>query len=101
MATVLFFKPVFHHKIWGGQQLKTLFGYDVPAQTGECWAISAQAHGVTDVANGKFAGQPLTAVWRKHPELFGMPHVKEFPLLVKILDAHADLSVQEIGRAHV
>lgn len=94
MADVLIMAPQFQEKMWGGNQLRAFFGFDVAKNTGECWGISAQAHGITAIKNGRFAGQLLTTVWQKHPELFGMPHVKEFPLLVKILDAKLDLSLQ-------
>ena len=36
----------------------------------------------------------LRDVYLKHPELFGNPKAKEFPLLVKFLDANDNLSVQ-------
>lgn len=33
-------------------------------------------------------------MWEKHPELFGNTGLDRFPLLVKIIDARADLSIQ-------
>jgi mannose-6-phosphate isomerase len=36
----------------------------------------------------------LDELWKQHPELFGNPKEEVFPLLTKILDANADLSVQ-------
>ena len=91
----LFLKPVFHEKIWGGTQLKSKFGYDIPSNhTGECWAISAHKHGPATVENGEYKGIKLNELWNTHRELFGNQKGDVFPLLTKILDANQDLSVQ-------
>jgi len=95
MQQPLFLKPVFKERIWGGTALTSQFGYDIPSdQTGECWAISAHPNGPSIIENGKFAGMSLDELWKKQPELFGNPRDEVFPLLTKILDANADLSVQ-------
>ncbi|MBT2658550.1 mannose-6-phosphate isomerase, class I [Bacillus sp. ISL-18] len=91
----LFLQPVFKERIWGGTALQEVFGYDIPNEnTGECWAISAHPHGPSMVDNGPYKGMTLDSLWKKHPELFGNPQGKVFPLLTKILDANMDLSVQ-------
>lgn len=95
MAEPLFLKPVFHEKIWGGRHLETDFGYQIPDGTiGECWAISGHPHGPNVIENGPYKGQLLPDVYKEHPELFGNPKSPVFPLLTKILDANASLSVQ-------
>lgn len=79
----------------GGTKLRDAFGYALPSErTGECWAVSAHAHGSSAVKNGPLAGKTLDQVWQDHPEVFGFPDGKVFPLLVKLLDANMDLSVQ-------
>lgn len=91
----LFMKPVFQEKIWGGNRLHTVFGFDLPSdKIGEDWAISAHPHGVSVVTNGEFTGQKLDELWQNHKELFGNPTEPVFPLLIKILDAEDELSVQ-------
>ncbi|MGO2083947.1 mannose-6-phosphate isomerase, class I [Vagococcus sp.] len=106
MKEPLFLKPVFQEKIWGGNQLQTSFNYELPSdKTGECWAISAHPHGVSTVINGKFKGTKLDELWKKESHLFGNPKEPVFPLLIKILDAEDDLSVQvhpddEYGKKH-
>lgn len=91
----LFFQPVFKERIWGGRALADSFGYEIPsARTGECWGISGHPHGPVTVRNGQFAGKRLDWLWNHHPELFGKMREETFPLLVKIIDAQADLSVQ-------
>lgn len=91
----LFMEPVFQEKIWGGNSLNTVFGFDLPSEKiGEDWAISAHPHGVSTVQNGPFKGKKLDHLWQEHKELFGNQQGDVFPLLVKILDAADDLTVQ-------
>lgn len=95
MGHILWVKPVFHEKIWGGHRLRDVYGYDIPSdQTGECWAPSAHKNGDNTIIEGEFAGKTLSRVFDEHRELFGNIKDKEFPLLVKIIDACDDLSVQ-------
>lgn len=95
MQEPLFLKPVFQEKIWGGSRLRTVFGFDIPNdKIGEDWAISAHPHGVSVVENGPFKGWKLDDLWKEHKELFYHPTEPVFPLLIKILDAEDDLSVQ-------
>ncbi|UXR47639.1 mannose-6-phosphate isomerase, class I [Staphylococcus simulans] len=91
---VLFLKPVFQERIWGGTALKQ-FNYDIPNDlTGECWAISALPHGSNMIENGEHQGKTLEQVWNEDRALFGNDQKDEFPLLTKILDANDKLSVQ-------
>lgn len=91
----LFMKPVFQEKIWGGSRLRTVFGFDIPNdKIGEDWAISAHPNGVSVIENGPYQGRTLDQLWKEHQELFGHSTEDVFPLLIKILDAEDDLSVQ-------
>ncbi len=95
MTEPLFLQPVFQELIWGGTRLKEQFQYDIPSdRTGECWAISGPPNGQSVVKNGPHAGKTIGELWENHRELFGNLEGDVFPLLVKILDANADLSVQ-------
>ena len=95
MSDLIKLTPIFHEKIWGGRQLETVFGYDIPeGPIGECWAISAHPNGDCQIAEGPYAGHTLSWLWAEHRELFGNCEGKEFPLLIKILDAKDDLSIQ-------
>ncbi|WP_350343033.1 mannose-6-phosphate isomerase, class I [Proteinivorax tanatarense] len=91
----LFLGPVFKERLWGGKKLKTYFNYDIPSnKTGECWAVSAHPSGESIILNSKLKGKSLKTVWEDYPQVFGYPRQKKFPLLIKILDANKDLSVQ-------
>lgn len=87
-------KPVLHNNIWGGRRLEE-FGYELPeGPVGECWGIAAHPHGDCAVVGGPYDGMTLSQLWDNHHELFEGAEGDRFPLLVKILDAADDLSIQ-------
>ena len=95
MGHILKMKPVFKEMIWGGHKLRDVYGYDIPSDhTGECWAISAHKNGDCTIDGGEFEGKTLSWLFDNHRELFGNIEGDQFPLLVKIIDAKNDLSVQ-------
>ena len=92
---ILFLNPVFKEMIWGGNQLAEKFGYEIPSdKTGECWAVSAHPNGDCTVREGEYTGKKLSELFKEEPELFGNLSLDRFPLLIKIIDAKADLSIQ-------
>lgn len=95
MKPILFLDPVFKQMIWGGRQLADQFGYEIPGdKTGECWAVSAHPNGDCVVREGAYKGKTLSQLWKEEPGLFGNSDLDRFPLLVKIIDAKDDLSIQ-------
>jgi mannose-6-phosphate isomerase len=97
----LTFEPVFRNYIWGGRRLESLFARSLPPGiVAESWEISGHLAGSTPVKSGYWAGQPLPAVLAALGEkLVGARagwalRRGRFPLLVKLLDAAQDLSVQ-------
>lgn len=95
MKKILLPIPVLQEKIWGGSKLHSQFGYDIPSEhTGECWAISAHPNGDCLLANPEYNGMTLSQLWQQHRELFGSASGDIFPLLIKIIDAQEDLSIQ-------
>ena len=58
--------------------------------------MSAHKNGSSTVANGEFAGETLREVYLAHPEIGGKncAGFSDFPVLIKFIDAAADLSVQ-------
>lgn len=92
---LLFLEPIFKDRIWGGNRLKSDYGYNISSnKTGESWTVSAHKNGATHIKNGKFAGVSLTELYKNNPELFGGSNANEFPLMIKIIDANDKLSVQ-------
>ena len=103
---LLFFTPVFKEKIWGGNKLREVFGYDTKSdKTGECWAISAQPGSESTCITEGYEGKTLSTLWNTDSNLFGEYYSDRFPLLVKFIDAKEDLSIQvhpsdEYARIH-
>ena len=90
-------RPIFKEKIWGGQKLAQLFGKNTSyANCGESWEVSDLEEGQSIVDSGPHEGKSLGEM----VEYFGKSLVgsstsmKGFPLLIKLLDAAQDLSVQ-------
>lgn len=95
MKNILFLKGKFQEKIWGGDRLRTSYGFDIPSnKTGEYWAVSDMGNMDSIILNSEYKGEQLGEVYRKDRELFGNPKSRSFPLLVKIIDASDDLSIQ-------
>ncbi len=89
-------QPAWKDYLWGGERLKT----DYHKQTelsplAESWELSCHPDGESVVKNGCFAGMPLSAVLKQHPEFAGeRVNACEFPLMIKLIDAKRDLSIQ-------
>lgn len=89
---ILRLQPIFQEKIWGGNRLNTVFDYTIPSsETGECWAISGHPGGDCPIEG---CDKTLGQLWKEQPQLFGNLPGDIFPLLIKIIDAKDDLSIQ-------
>lgn len=94
------FHPNLHTVVWGGHQLqpyKGLAATDEPI--GESWEVSAVPSSTCIISNGAWAGRDLVSVINENPEEILGKAVNEcyngqLPLLVKIIDARRDLSIQ-------
>lgn len=97
----LTFRPQLKNYIWGGRNLERLYERPLPpGNIAESWEISGHPHGPTVVADGFWTGTALPEVLNElGPKLVGTQaqwaldrHI--FPLLIKLLDANRNLSVQ-------
>lgn len=96
----LLFESNLRPVVWGGHKLKPLKGFapdDEPI--GESWEVSAVPGRESVVSNGSLRGHSLTSVVEADPAALLGRKVAEtyggrFPLLVKLIDAERDLSVQ-------
>ncbi len=94
---ILKLKPVFKDYIWGGNRLRNEFGfeseYDIMA---EGWMLSCHKDGKNVILNGKYSGKTLSEVTKENPDILGTNSKKfdYFPILIKLIDAKNDLSVQ-------
>lgn len=87
-------EPVFFDKIWGGKKLKQNYNFPVSDTCGECWGISAHKSASSKVLHKEFYGLTLRELYKEHRELFGHYKEDEFPILVKVIDASDNLSIQ-------
>lgn len=95
------FETVLKEKVWGGNSLVTNYNKK-PAKSekiGESWEISAVADSLSVISNGFLAGNNIEEIIEVYMgditgdaiyEKFG----NEFPLLIKIIEAREDLSIQ-------
>ncbi len=75
---LLFFEPVRKDPVWGH----------------EWWIVAAHPSGDCILSGGTYAGWKLSRLWDEHRELFHDVEGDRFPLLIKIIEANQDLSVQ-------
>lgn len=86
-------------RVWGGRELERVYGRVLPDQMpyGESWEIVDRENEQSVVDQGLFAGKTLHDLWTRHrTEIFGEGYDSHprFPILIKILDARDDLSIQ-------
>ncbi len=100
MLYPLRFKPVYQYRLWGGNKLRDLLNKkDAPDNTGESWEISGIQDHLSVVKEGFLEGNDLQELIEVYMgDLVGdkvyEKHGTEFPLLIKLIDAHEVLSVQ-------
>lgn len=93
------FSPIYKERVWGDRSLARLYGRELPGTLpiGESWEITDRPEGVSTVLEGPLAGRTLAELlsWDRSG-LLGEAADRNgrFPLLVKILAAHENLSVQ-------
>ncbi len=100
----LLMTPAIHAMPWGGSRIRDVLGKTIPAELagspiGESWEVSAHPNGIAHVANGPFAGAPLTEVvdaWgaRLVGEATAARFGSLFPLLVKLIEVNTMASLQ-------
>lgn len=92
------FRPILRQYIWGGRRLESILGKQLGAgdDYAESWEICDHGQDQTCVADGPLAGTSLgELVSQRGEDLLGRHHPqRQFPLLLKFLDAQRTLSVQ-------
>ncbi len=88
-------KPVLKSYIWGGEKLAKKYGKD-GGSVAESWEVAANASGSSVISGGEYDGMTLVDFLSAHPEALGTEATKFefFPVLVKLIDAASNLSVQ-------
>jgi mannose-6-phosphate isomerase len=95
------FEPILKEKIWGGSSLVNYYGKKAGnlKNIGESWELSAISDNLSVINNGFLAGNNIEEIIEIYMgditgesvyEKFG----NEFPLLIKLIEAREDLSIQ-------
>lgn len=98
MLSPLRFEPIFKTNLWGGTRLRPLLNHPPSEEaTGESWLLSDVDGSPSRVAHGPLAGRTLRELMADFgTDLLGdaKPINGRFPLLIKLIDARQELSVQ-------
>lgn len=94
----LLLESVLKNIIWGGNKLSEEYGKGTFGEKiAEAWTLALRCDGVNRIANGEYSGMMLDV----YSKLCGMESLcghgasnRDFPLLVKLIDAENSLSVQ-------
>lgn len=94
------FENIFKSVVWGGEKIAPFKGVKTEQHNiGESWELSGVKGNESVVANGPLAGKTITDLACEYKgallgeKVFAKTGT-EFPLLIKFIDAHDDLSVQ-------
>lgn len=89
--------PAFKDYLWGGTKLHDYFPDCTTVPAAEAWVLSCHKDGESTVKNGPLSGKTLSEAL----DVFGRDALGEngkkfdfFPVLIKLIDAKKDLSVQ-------
>lgn len=100
MESIYKFTPVLKSVIWGGDKISHMKGLDIADEKiGESWELSGVPGHETRVCGGEDTGLTVSQLIAKYgDELLGVKSVArygmEMPLLIKVIDARQNLSVQ-------
>ena len=101
LPEILPLRPYLREMVWGGRRLGELYGKRLPADKsiGEAFELSALAGRDSTIASGVLEGRGLADVLGDYgPDLVGDAVIARygdaFPLLIKLIDAQDDLSIQ-------
>lgn len=90
------FEHLYFDKIWGGRDFESFRG-DLPSgNIGESWDIACHANGTGRIVNGELKGLTLKDLMKEDREDILGKCIKgeRFPLLLKLINAKDNLSVQ-------
>lgn len=94
------FAPIYKQTIWGGNSISKYFHRDIPSdQVAESWELCCREDGTSIVSYGALKGMSLQDLILMYGKKLLGDKVSQkcgtsFPLLIKIIDANENLSVQ-------
>lgn len=96
MKKPLVLKPVLKDIIWGGTRLSTEYGKAEPGKKiAESWELTSRNDGDNIIVGGEYDGKLFSEYLKENPDAVSDTWDGErFPLLIKLIDAESDLSIQ-------
>ena len=97
---LIFMEPIYKDYIWGGNGLKEKLNKNTPYdRTAESWEISSNSNGDCKILNEEYNEKTLSNLFNDNEnkeKIFGTKclNMKEFPILIKFIDAKENLSIQ-------
>ena len=93
---ILRLRPAFKDYLWGGTKLNDKYnknsGYN---KTAESWELSVHPDGMSIISGGEHDGISLADYIKSNPQVLGTNRKSdELPILIKLIDAEDNLSVQ-------
>lgn len=93
--------PAYKDYLWGGNRLNDVYEKNIACYPlAETWECSTHPDGYSIISSGINAGRLLIDVIRENPDILGTHvlsltnGVAELPIIVKLIDANKDLSIQ-------
>lgn len=89
--------PAYQHYVWGGSRIPERFHRNLqPGRYAESWEVSDRTEGMSQIASGIWKGMTLHELLLiEGDKIVGAGQCRsKFPLLIKIIDAKENLSIQ-------
>ena len=88
--------PAYKDYIWGGEKLRTVYGKNTDiTPVAESWELSCHKDGLSLISGGEHHGKSLDEYIKANPAVLGTSvSGGELPILIKLIDACDNLSVQ-------
>ncbi len=90
---MLILNNIVHKTIWGGVKL-TPFSSTKETNIGHLYSLISNGEFESKILNGKYKGQLFKKYFNENKSRFGLSVYKEFPLIIALVDATDDLSLQ-------
>jgi len=95
-VNIIKLKPAFKDYIWGGTKLNSKYNKSSGFEnTSESWELSVHPDGESIIYGGEYDGIVLSEYIKENPSVLGTNRKSdELPILIKLIDAEDNLSVQ-------
>ena len=89
-------KPAYKDYIWGGEKLRSIYGKETNlSPLAESWELSCHPDGLSIISGGDYDGKTLDSYIKENKGCLGtLCKSDELPILIKLIDAQDNLSVQ-------